>query len=106
MWLAVRTSNRLDFSRMSDTGLILLFAGIALVVAWFVNALVSTLSGEHPGDTGSLWWDVFSRMLGGWELGFLGWVLNNLNGSWVRRIFGVLGLIALVIFVVKGCRRK
>lgn len=91
---------------MSDLGMILLFAGVALVVAWFVNALVSTLSGEHPGDTGSLWGDVFSRMIGGWELGLVGRVLNYLNGSWVRRVFGVLGLIGLVIFVVEGCRPK
>ena len=87
---------------MSDLGMLLLFGGVALVAAWFVNFLVGLLRGEHPGDTRSVWWDIFLRMFALGELGVLGRALNYINASWARRILAVVGFIGLVIFIFQA----
>jgi hypothetical protein len=89
---------------MSDLGILLLFGGVALVAAWFVNFLVGLLRGEHPGDTCSVWCDILLRMFALGELGVLGRVLNYINASWARRILAIVGFIALVIFVIEVFR--
>jgi len=87
---------------MSDFGLLLLFGGIALIGAWFVNFMVGLLSGEHPRDTERVWWDILLRMFALGELGVLGRILNYINASWARRILAVVGFIALVVFIVQA----
>jgi hypothetical protein len=42
--------------------IILVGALVALIAAWFVNSLVSLLSGERPGDLLRTWWDIFSHL--------------------------------------------
>jgi hypothetical protein len=72
---------------MSDVGLLLLFAAIALGAAWVVNFVVALLSGEHSRDTRSVWLDI---MLGEWR-GFSGG-LSFIRPRWVRwTIAAVLG---------------
>lgn len=87
---------------MSELGMLLLFGVVALVAAWFVNFLVGLIRGEHPGDTGSVWWDILLRMFALGELGVLGRVLNYINASWARRILAVIGFIALAIAIVQA----
>jgi hypothetical protein len=87
---------------MSDLGMLLLFGGVALVAAWFVNFLVGLLRGEHPGDTRSVWWDILLRMFALGELGVLGRALNYINASWARRILAVVGFIALVFLLFQA----
>jgi hypothetical protein len=41
---------------------ILLFALVALAIAWAINALVGILSGDDPGSLFSEWWQIFFNM--------------------------------------------
>jgi multidrug transporter EmrE-like cation transporter len=88
---------------MSDLGMLLLFGGMALVAAWFVNFLVGLLRGEHPGDTGRVWLDILLRMFAIGEFGVLGRVLNYINASWARRILAGVGFIAIIVFLFRAC---
>jgi hypothetical protein len=87
---------------MSDLGMLMLFGGVALVAAGFVNFLVGLLRGEHPGDTLSVWLDVLSRMFALGELGVLGRALNYINAPWARRILAVVGFIALMVYIFQA----
>jgi hypothetical protein len=78
------------------------FAAAALLVAWIANGLVGLLMGEKPGDTGSIWLDVFLRFFAILELGFVGRLLGyvGLNG-WPRRIVLLIGLFSLLWFLFR-----
>lgn len=89
---------------MTDIGFILLYVLIAFLVAWFVNLLVGLLRGEHPGDTGRVWWEVLLRMFAIGELGLLGRILNYGSGSWIRSILMAVGGVVLFIFIFQICR--
>ena len=80
---------------MSELGFLLLFAVLALGAAWLVNALVSLLSGEHPGDTRSVWLDM---MLG--ELRDLVECISCIRRRWVRWTVAVVfgGVVFAVLF--------
>ena len=77
---------------MTDLGVILLFALIALGVAWLVNGLVALLSGEHPRDTGRVWLDTMLSELRGLSSAFA-----FIHPRWFRWM--VVGLTGIVIFV-------
>jgi hypothetical protein len=47
---------------MEGFGFIILALLVTLFVAWIVNLIIGMLSGDQPGDTKSLWWDIFSKM--------------------------------------------
>ena len=89
---------------MSDFSLLLIWGGVALIGAWFVNFLMGLLRGERSGDTGRVWWDILLRMFAIGELGVLGHVLNYINASWARRIITVVGFTALVMYLFQACR--
>jgi len=74
-------------------------AGFAFLAAWVVNALVAWMSGEHPGDTGRQFGDVFLRVLGVARLGYVGRILDTVGGP-VRWIIYIAGgvLIASALF--------
>ena len=78
---------------MSDLGFLLLFAVIALGAAWLVNSLVMLLSGEHPRDTGRVWFDM---VLGG--LRGLGEVLPFIRPRWFRWTVAVV--LGVAVFAV------
>ena len=88
---------------MSDLGFFLLIGLVTLIGAWLVNFLVGLLSGQHSGDTKSVWWDMLLRVFALGELGFMGRILNYINASWARRILAVVGFIALIIAIVQAC---
>jgi hypothetical protein len=78
---------------MSDVGFFLLWAVLTLGAAWLVNGLVALLSGEHPGDTGSVWLDM---MLG--ELRGLLEGLSLIGRRWVLwTVAVVLGALAFAV---------
>ena len=84
---------------MSDMGFLLLFALVALGVAWLANALVSIMSGEHPRDTGRTWLNIMYGELRGLFDG-----LSLIRLRWVRwSIVLVLGCaVFLILFFVYG----
>jgi hypothetical protein len=83
------------------------FAAAALLVAWIANGLVGLLMGEKPGDTGSIWLDVFLKLFAILELGFIGRMLGyvGLNG-WPRRIVLMIGTLCLLWFLLKPHHRS
>jgi hypothetical protein len=85
--------------------LIAIFAVVAFVVAWVVNSLIGLFSGERPGDTGSLWLDIFLRFFAILELGFIGRMLGyvGLNGRWRKWVL-LIGLACLILFLISVFR--
>src|SRR5260221_242899 len=49
-------------SHNMDFTIIIAASLVALICAWLVNFIVGLFCGERPGGTGSLWWDIFSKM--------------------------------------------
>ena len=85
---------------MSDLGVFFLFCAMALIAAWVVNFLVGLLSGEHPGDTRRVWWEILFRSLAVGDLALIDRILNYRNTSWAREnpVKCVIG-----IFMVLAC---
>ena len=80
-----------------------MFAVAAFLVAWVVNGLVGLLSGERPRDTGRLWLDIFLRLFGVLELGFIGRILNYVGlGGLLRKVLLFIGLLCLLLFLVRS----
>lgn len=88
---------------MSDLVVILVLGGVSLVAAWFVNFLVGLFRGEHPGDTGRVWWGILTGMLAVLEIGWVARALTYCTGTWPRRIITTIGACALLVFIVQAC---
>ena len=84
---------------------ICIFAGFALLIAWGVNALIAWMSGEHPGDTGRQFGDIFFRVLGVARLGFIGRLLNAVDGPW-RWILYIAGGLFLASALLRACSER
>lgn len=92
---------------MFQLEMLALFGLAAFLVAWTVNAVVGLLSGEKPGNTGSLWLEVFLRMFGVLELGFIGRILNYVGlTGWPRKAVYYVGVLCVLLFFVRGCHDK
>jgi len=88
---------------MSSLIMLAMFAVAAFLVAWVVNGLVGLLSGERPRDTGRLWLDIFLRLFGVLELGFIGRILNYVGlGGLLRKVLLFIGLLCLLLFLVRS----
>ena len=70
---------------MSTLTMILTAAVLAFAAAWGINALMGLLSGDRPEDTRSVFLEMFLRVLGVLEFGFLGRLLDATGSArWVR----------------------
>ena len=84
---------------------ILVAATLAFVVSWTVNTLISMMSGEHPGDTGRQFGDIFLRILGITRLGFVGVILDRINGPrWYRWLIYAAGALFIVSTLLRALR--
>ena len=82
-----------------------MFAGAAFLVAWVVNCLISSWSGEKQ-DTGRLWLDIFLRFFAVLELGFIGRMLNYIGiQGWPRKLVIFIGLLCVLLFSLKACHQ-
>ena len=89
---------------MSTLMFICIAAGLALFIAWLVNALVGWMSGEHPGDTGRQAGDVFFRILGVVRLGMIGRLLDRVGWPpWVRWIIYFAGGVFILSALLRTC---
>ena len=87
---------------MFKLALVGVFAILAFLIAWIVNGIIGILSGERPQDTGSLWIDVFCKLLAVFELGFLGRLLNNFGFQGIpRKLILLLGLLCLLAILLR-----
>jgi hypothetical protein len=80
-------------------------AGFAFLAAWFVNLLVAWMSGEHPGDTGRQFVDVFFRILGVSEFGFIGRILDAVGGP-VRWIIYIAAGMLIASALLRACSQS
>lgn len=86
--------------------MVAMFAVIAFLAAWVVNSLIGLLSGERPGDTGRVWWEIFLKLFSLLELGFIGRILNSVgfDGLLRKRVL-FIGLLCALFFLVKACHQ-
>lgn len=77
---------------MSDLFFFAAFAGLALVVVWLVNGLVSLLSGDHPRDTKYVWLDMVLGELRGFAS-----FLSQLRPVWFMVAVVTLSVLAVII---------
>ena len=107
MRLAAAIAELETLGRMYSLMFICLFAGFALLIAWSVNAVIAWMSGEHPGDTGRQFGDIFFRVLGVGPPGpgFLGRLLNAVAGPW-RWILYIAGGLLLASALLRACSER
>ena len=87
--------------------MLLMFVIATFLVAWVTNGLVSLLSGEHPRDTGRLWFDAFLRFFAVIELGWVGRILNHIGlHGLTKKLVLFFGLLGLLVFLVGSCDRS
>jgi hypothetical protein len=92
---------------MDSLIIVVVFAVLAFLIAWIGNGLIGWLSGEKPGDTGSLWLETFARFFGILELGFIGRMLNYVGvRGWPRKLVLFIGLVCVLLFLVKACQHS